>query len=92
MGCFQIHDFIRGTTIALPRAMVGQSDNHEGCDILRPNREATTLVLRHVAALEALNTELRPEIEKTVKETVSQKLIADVVNRIWDKAASDRGW
>jgi hypothetical protein len=56
MGCFQVHDFITGTTIALPRAIIGQSANHDVWDVLRPNSEAAALVSRHVEALHALNT------------------------------------
>jgi hypothetical protein len=61
MGCFQVHDFIRGTTIAFPRALTGKPVSHKEHDILRPNPEAAALVLRHVEVLGVLGARPEPE-------------------------------
>ncbi len=53
MGCTQIYDFIRGTTIHLPRPPRINSDHHEHLDVLRPSKEAEELVSRHIERLEA---------------------------------------
>jgi hypothetical protein len=51
MNCLHVHDFIKGTTIALPRANLSQPVDRERWDIFHPNQEAAELVLRHVDAL-----------------------------------------
>ena len=62
MSCLRIHDFITGTTIALPPVPFGQRDQCDLLDILRPNRKAAALFSRHVQALEALQSNRKPEI------------------------------
>jgi len=52
MKCRHVHDFIKGTTIALPAPV--QSPGHGEFDILRANPKAARVVSAHVAALKAL--------------------------------------
>ena len=59
MGCSHVRDFIRGTTIVLPRP-ASQSPDREPHDILRPNQKAAELISRHVEVLEALNAHVEP--------------------------------
>ena len=51
MACQRVHDFVRGTTIALPHVNLEKSTDREIWDILRPNRKASDLVAQHVRAL-----------------------------------------
>ncbi len=62
MGCANIHDFITGTTIALPRRRITGRAAGEALDIVRPNLEAEELVARHIQALEVLRTAAASEI------------------------------
>lgn len=61
MGCVHVHDFIRGTTITLPRAALEQSIGQEVWDILRPNEQASELFARHVQTLETLGSHAETE-------------------------------
>jgi hypothetical protein len=56
MSCLQVHDFITGTTITLPRG--GQATRESGgiLDIVRPNEDAAALVSDHLARICALQT------------------------------------
>jgi hypothetical protein len=54
MACSHVHDFITGTTIALPRPSAAPGAEREIFDILHPSQIAAALVARHTAALEAL--------------------------------------
>jgi hypothetical protein len=56
MSCFQVHDFINGTTIGLPRPVADPSGSRRGWDILRPNAKAELLVARHAEMLSALDS------------------------------------
>jgi hypothetical protein len=58
MSCFQVHDFINGTTIDLPHPVdvVDPSGSRRGWDILRPNAKAESLVARHAEMLAALDS------------------------------------
>lgn len=51
MSCLQVHDFITGTTITLPRG--GRTTRESGgtLDIVRPNEEAAALVSDHMARI-----------------------------------------
>ena len=62
MGCANIHDFITGTTIALPSRRITGRAAGEALDIVRPNLEAEELVARHMQALEGLHTAAPAEI------------------------------
>lgn len=62
MACLRIHDFIRGTTIALPVGEIGNPKGDAPWDVLRPNAIASALVLRHVEALDGFAA--RPELEE----------------------------
>lgn len=64
MICTHVHDFIRGTKIALPRARSGKSIRPLQWDIVRPNRSADRIVARHLKALEAFKAPGRPKITK----------------------------
>lgn len=61
MSCLHVHDFIAGTTITLPRAILERPVAQEGWDILRPNQQASALVARHVQVLEGLGAERKPK-------------------------------
>jgi hypothetical protein len=62
VNCLHVHDFIKGTTIVLPRGNVGQSVVGEGWDILHSNQEAAELVSRHVEALDALTLKRKRKV------------------------------
>lgn len=62
MTCTHIHDFIRGTTLALPRPGIGKSIRSSQWDIVRPNQNTQRLVSRHLKALEALKARKGPKI------------------------------
>ena len=62
MGCANIHDFITGTTIALPRRRTTGRVEGEARDIVRPNLDAEQLVARHIQALESLQAAAISEI------------------------------
>ncbi|MDJ0895240.1 MAG: hypothetical protein QNJ92_08875 [Alphaproteobacteria bacterium] len=62
MGCANIHDFITGTTIALPRRHLSGRAMGEALDIVRPNLDAEALVARHIQALEGLHAAAVSEI------------------------------
>ena len=62
MGCANIHDFITGTTIALPRRRMTGRAKGEALDIVRPNLDAEALVARHTQALEGLRAATVSEI------------------------------
>jgi hypothetical protein len=53
MSCLQVHDFIAGTTITLPRGSqtAGKGGN---LDIVRPNVDAAALVSDHLARISVL--------------------------------------
>jgi hypothetical protein len=53
MSCLQVHDFIAGTTIALPRGKPRAAAGGR-LDIVRPNGVAAALVADHLARLSAL--------------------------------------
>lgn len=61
MACTLVHDFIRGTKIALPRPVAGRFNHSLQADIVRPNKVAEQIVFRHLKALEALS---RPKIQR----------------------------
>ena len=54
MSCLQVHDFIAGTTIALPRGKPRAAAGGGRLDIVRPNGIAAGLVADHFARLSAL--------------------------------------
>jgi hypothetical protein len=54
MSCLQVHDFIIGTTIVLPRGKARASARGEFLDIVRPNAAAAALVADHLARIAAL--------------------------------------
>ncbi len=54
MSCHYVHDFIKGTTIALPHPSPVQPSAQWKFDILRPSPQAASLVSAHVMALSAL--------------------------------------
>jgi hypothetical protein len=62
MICAQVHDFIRGTKIALPRPVAGKSIHPSRWDIVRSNQSAEQLVIRHLKALAAIKTPGRSNI------------------------------
>ncbi len=64
MGCASIHDFITGTTIALPRRSAMRRDAVEARDIVRPNLEAEELVARHIQALQNLQSAAALEVPR----------------------------
>jgi hypothetical protein len=64
MICSHVHDFIRGTKIALPRRGSGKSFHPSEWDIVRPNQSADQMVFHHLKALEAFNAGGRPETTK----------------------------
>lgn len=64
MICSHVHDFIRGTTIALRRPRAGKSLRPSQWDIVRPNESADQMVSRHLKALEAIQAPGRPKITK----------------------------
>jgi hypothetical protein len=64
MICSHVHDFIRGTKIALPRPGTGKSIHPSQWDIVRPNQSAERIVFRHLKALEAFKAPGRPKITK----------------------------
>jgi hypothetical protein len=64
MICSQLHDFIRGTTIALPHPGTKKSIDPSHWDIVRPNESADRMVLRHLKSLEAIKGPDRPKIAK----------------------------
>lgn len=55
MSCLKVHDFITGTTIALPHGKARAAERGGRLDIVRPNGAAATLVASHLARLSALN-------------------------------------
>ena len=55
MGCLRVHDFINGTTIALPPVSIEREVGQRVWDILRPNQQASELVARHVQLLGTLS-------------------------------------
>jgi hypothetical protein len=59
MNCLQVHDFITGTTISLPRRKSGASARGASLDIVRPNGVAAALVSDHLARLTALGAKRR---------------------------------
>jgi hypothetical protein len=59
MNCLQVHDFITGTTIALPRGKARVSLKGACLDIVRPNGSAAALVADHFARLSALSGKRR---------------------------------
>ena len=61
MSHSNVHDFIKGTTIALPRTVVSQSPDREAFDILRPSRKAAVLVSQHLEALDLLHINRQPK-------------------------------
>lgn len=61
MSCSHVHDFIKGTTIALPRAVVSQSPDREVFDILRPSSKAAVLVSQHTETLNRLSINRKPK-------------------------------
>ncbi len=64
MVCSHIHDFIRGTKIALPRPESGRSIDPSRWDIVRPNGSAERLVFHHLEALKALRAGKRRKMAK----------------------------
>jgi hypothetical protein len=54
MSCLQVHDFIAGTTIALPRGKPRASAGGGRLDIVRPNGIAAGVVADHLARLSVL--------------------------------------
>jgi hypothetical protein len=54
MSCLQVHDFITGTTIALPRGKPRAGAGGGRLDIVRPNGAAAALVSAHLVRLSAL--------------------------------------
>jgi hypothetical protein len=64
MSCSHIHDFIRGTKIALPRWGSGKSFHPSEWDIVRPNKSADQMVFHHLKTLEAFKAPGRPKITK----------------------------
>jgi hypothetical protein len=64
MICSHVHDFIRGTKIALPRRGSGKSFHPSEWDIVRPNQSTDQIVFRHLEALEAIKGRGRPKITK----------------------------
>ena len=61
MGSLRVHDFIKGTTIALPPVSLDRSIGQDSWDILRPNQEASELVARHVRVLGTLGSHTETE-------------------------------
>lgn len=61
MGCLQVHDFITGTTIALPRRGHLAPENRQTADIVRPNEAAAALVSEHLARIGASTLERFPQ-------------------------------
>lgn len=59
MSCLQVHDFITGSTIALPRGKARASAKGGRMDIVRPNGGAAALVAHHLARLSALRHKRR---------------------------------
>ena len=53
--CGRIHDFINGTTVALPNRCSTPADDDMRWDILRPGKQALALVADHLAAMEKLS-------------------------------------
>ena len=64
MICSYVHDFVRGTKIALPRPVAERSSHSFQVDIVRPNQSADQIVARHLKALEALKVSGKPKITK----------------------------
>lgn len=64
MICFHVHDFIRGTKIALPRPVKGRPNRSFQWDIVRPNKGAERIVLCHLEALEACKAPGKLKITK----------------------------
>lgn len=60
MSCLQVHDFITGTAIALPRGAARRVAAGGKLDIVRPNGSASALVADHMARLCALSAKRRP--------------------------------
>ena len=56
MICTHIHDFVRGTKIALPRPVADKFSHSFKADIVRPNTVAEQIVFRHLKALDAFKT------------------------------------
>ena len=54
--CGRIHDFINGTTVALPSRRSRPADDCTRWDILRPSKQALALVNDHLAAIEKLSS------------------------------------
>lgn len=59
MSSLQVHDFISGTTIALPRGKARVSVAGGRLDIVRPNGSAAALVADHLARLSVLSRKRR---------------------------------
>jgi hypothetical protein len=64
MICSHVHDFVRGTKIALPRLVAERSSHSFQVDIVRPNQSADQIVAHHLKALEALKVSGKPKITK----------------------------
>ena len=62
MSCTHVHDFISGTTLALPRPGARKLVRASQWEIVRPNQNAQRIVSRHLKALEALKARKRPKI------------------------------
>lgn len=61
MGCQRVHDFVKGTTIALPHVNLEKFTDREIWDILRPSRKASELVAQHVRVLGTLGFQTEAE-------------------------------
>jgi len=54
MSCLQVHDFVTGTTITLPRGSQAPAEKGGNLDIVRPNGNAAALVSDHLARISIL--------------------------------------
>jgi hypothetical protein len=61
MICAHVHDFIRGTRIALPRPISRRRISRFHWDIVRPNDKAEQLVFRHLEALAVASARRRQQ-------------------------------